>query len=248
MKLVEIDDNTTSTCNNTRTDDENYTKPFVLSTLDNIMNEILRTPISDSDKWRLYSQALHKYLNHVKITTRNVPHEQTYLDKEISQKQSYPSSYPDSNWSENNSVNESFNFSLPAQLEMSGVEPIRDSLDSISQPGVRRFFENIRVSNSNNHQSNRSPILPIENRQSMSSSTQSSHILSTDEDIRQIERRVKKTGINRRSRPYETRTNAVRAKKRRAENSLSAELSRMRPCKVTLTRSRYNNWEPTNAR
>lgn len=148
MKLVEIDDSNISSnvINNSRIADEDYSKPFVLSTLDNVMNEILKAPMSDFDKWQLYSQTLQRYLNRVKVTSRKTEPNFTY---------------PENN-EERKREKDPFNFSLHPldsikntlgstsrldPFEISGVEPIRDSLDSISQPAVRNFFENARKSN-----------------------------------------------------------------------------------------------------
>lgn len=73
MRLVEIDDTNSSTYANygTRIDDSSYSKPYVMSNLDNAMNEILKASIPDGEKWRLYSQTLQRYLNHSKFSTRN---------------------------------------------------------------------------------------------------------------------------------------------------------------------------------
>lgn len=74
MKLVEIDDRGLTTCVNNPMiiDDESYSKLRVMSNLDNVMNEILKTPMSDAEKWTLYSQVLQKYLNHAKISSRKI--------------------------------------------------------------------------------------------------------------------------------------------------------------------------------
>lgn len=214
MKLIEIDDiNVPSPANNSiNIDDENYSKPRVLSTLDNIMNEILSKPIiSDVDKWQLYSQALQRYLNHVKHT---------------SQRLNYNPLPPENVKSVVSTVEDPFNFSLP-QNDMSGVYPIRDSLDSISQPAVRDFFEKARKSNDTGNIT--SPLLPMD---------------IIDRQPTPKKRKAKKPSNPRRVLPYQTLTRAG-ASKRRAENSISAEMSNIRPCKVMLNRL---NWEPTNAR
>lgn len=80
MKLVEIDDKglPPPVHNRQHIDDESYLKPRVLSTLDRIMNEILRAQMSDSDKWKLYSQALRRYLNHTKVSSRKAKHNFSY--------------------------------------------------------------------------------------------------------------------------------------------------------------------------
>lgn len=221
MKLIEIDDNNISSYsnNNSCVDDENYSKPRTLSSLDNIMNEILRAPIiSDADKWVLYSQALQKYLNRVKIS---------------SQKSSYNTSYPERANSNVSPLEDTFNFSLPGSA-ISGVEPIRDSLDSITQPVVRNFFEIARKTNTSVNQ-----------------------ILPNDEDVemlpvtpkmtsnRKAPKRKKKKASGFRQQPsYLTRSRA-QASKRRAEKTLSSDLSSVRPFKIVL---RDINWEPSTAR
>lgn len=231
MKLVEIDDNNILSYanNNSRVDDEDYSKPRVLSTLDNDMNEILRAAISDVDKWQLYSQTLQRYLNRVKVTSRKIDSN---------------SSYPENN-EKNKREMDSFNFSLPSmgipdldsfrntigttsrahQFEMSGVEPIRDSLDSISQPVVRNFFQNAR--NANVSMSTSSP----------------SNVEEGDRVPQPKKRKAKKTkGIPRRVLPY--RSVALAGRKRNAETSISADISQIKPCKVLVQRI---NWEPSNA-
>lgn len=161
--------------------------------------------MSDGEKWTLYSQALQKYLNHTKISTRK--NDANILPVNNNESNRFP-------------VEESFNFSLGnisgrPSLEMSGIMPLRDSLDSISQPAVRNFFEQARVANAS--------VSEPENNVSMATARPPTR---------------KRKATSRRHQPY--RTN-----KRRAESSLSADMSRMRPCKVALNRL---NWEPTNAR
>lgn len=228
MKLIEVDDNTVHTRgdNNTYIDDEHYVKPRVLSTLDDIMNEILKTPsISDVDKWQLYSQALQRYLNHVKITYHNSTHSERENNATAPVEDTF-----------RNPCNSSLNFSLP-QFDMSGMEPMRDSLDRISQPTVRNFFEKVRESNGQNN-------LPV----SPSSSSTSSDKRGVDpqqyQNFNPTNRRMKKQRFPRRSQPYQTRSRAA-ATKRRAETTISADISRVRPCKVPLKKL---NWESTNAR
>lgn len=229
MKLIEINDNNSPSYvnNNINVDDENYSKPRVLSTLDNIMNEILNKPISDSDKWQLYSQALQRYLNHVKYGT---------------QKNNYVPTSPEKIKNDTTAIGDAFNFSMP-QFDISGVQPIRDSLDSISQPirdsldsisqpAVRQFFENARKSNDGITQS--PPLLPLPDPMDIS---------NRQNQITPKKSRAKRRSNPRRVLPYQPRTRAV-ASKRRAENSLLAD-SQIRPCKVMLKRL---NWEPTSAR
>lgn len=215
MKLVEIDDASLSpSCANNimRIDDDSYSKPSVMSTLDNTMNEILRLPISDVDKWKLYSQALQRYLNHSKFISGNYSH---------------PVNNNESKNKAQSVAENSFNFpfdniSIQNQFDMSGLEPIRDSIDSISQPSVRNFFEKARESNS---QSNTSPRLPI-----------------AEVAVQPPQRKKKKPSRPnniRRVLPYR------KGRKRQAETSLSADMSHIRPCKVIVQRLQ---WSPTTAR
>lgn len=220
MKLVEIDDTNLSPCTNngTHIDDDSYTKPCVMSTLDNAMNEILRAPISDGDKWKLYSQALRRYLSHSKFTSRK-------FDDNVS----YPITVNESR-NKDTSAENLFNLSLgdislPNQLDISGVERIRDSIDSISHPNVKNFFEKAREAN-------------IISNTSLSSS-------NAEAEVPPKQRRKKKPSNPISVRRRLPQRNNGAAMKRRAEMSLSADLSQIRPCKVAIQRL---NWVPTTAR
>lgn len=214
MKLVEIDDINISSCanNNVHIDDNSYSKPYVMSALDNAMNEILSTPISDGDKWKLYSQTLQRYLNHSKFTSRKIDTDFSYpVNKDIS------------------ATENAFNFSLgdispPNQFDMSGVERIRDSIDRISQPNVRNFFEKAREVNS------------------LSATSPSAPMAETQAQL--APRRRKRTNNSNSVRRVQPYRNTVATRKRRAETSLSADIPRIRPCKVTIHRL---NWSPTTA-
>lgn len=210
MKLVEIDNDDISThTNNSRINDEEYAKPHVLSPLDNIMNKILKTPfISDGEKWRQYSQALQRYLNHVKITSRKIDYNSSYTENR--EKDDYNSI---------SSIADPFNFSIPSH-DISGLYPIRDSLDSISQPVVKSFFERARSNTDGTVQE------PLENVDQP----------SLPKESQPAKEKTRKS-------LYYTRSKCVSSKKRRAEESLSAELSQVRPCKIVL-----NKWLPSTAR
>lgn len=205
MKLVEVDDNSLSTCtnnNNMHIDDSSYSKPRVLSTLDNVMNGILEGKMSDADKWLLYSQALQRYLNHAKINSRKAD---SNFVSPVSKNMNGKDEYEDI-----------FNFSL--DNDMSGINTLRDSLDSISQPVVRSFFEQARQHS----------ISPLE--QSSVQPKKKKKKKAPTSALRRLPYRINATN--------ETR-------KRRAENNLSGDISRIRPCKVNLRRI---NWESTMAR
>lgn len=211
MKLVEVDDSTLLSHTNNTIDDESYSKPRVLSTLDNVMNEILRAQIPDADKWKLYSQALQRYLNHAKVnSTKNAP--------------IIGNTNPEDN---------PFNFSLGSfserfqnDVNMSGVQPLRDSLDSISQPSVRNFFEQAR-----DHNFVVTEILPEE-------------VEAVSRNPSPPQRQPKHTKNHRRVLPYRLNM-APGTRKRRAENNLSANMSQIRPCKVSIQNI---DWVPTTAR
>lgn len=126
---------------------------------------------------------------------------------------------------------DTFNFSLgnisqPSFSGISGVHRFRDSLDSISQPNVRSFFESVRGHNSV------SPNLPAV-----------SAIEEPPHPVKQKTKPRKKNSSIRRTQPF--RKVAAGIRKRRAENSLSADISQLRPCKVIMTRL---NWNPSTAR
>lgn len=222
MKLVEVDDNNNisspvNAC--TAVDDDNYSKPRILSTLDSVMNKILNAPsISYTDKWLLYSQALQRYLNHVKMNSQKT------IDK-------LP--IPETNISDNAVLDDKFNYLIPriniSNTDMSGIEPIRDSLDSITQPAVRSFFERARNK---------------DNLSNTSSSISSSPRLSVQPAAPTAIRPKKKAkkGVIRRSGPYMYTRSTTRLKKRQANNTLTAELN-LRPAKTCL-----QNWESTSAR
>lgn len=119
--------------------DKNYAAPRVLSTLDGLMSEILNTSnTSDSDKWTLYNQTLQRYLNYAKHNINNLNQSQ----------HNEPVQQPNAN---QETLNESFHHRNEDQdifreglQDISGILPIRDSLDSITQPAVREFFEKAR--------------------------------------------------------------------------------------------------------
>lgn len=231
MKLIEVDDRTLLSCNN-NIDDESYSKPRVLSTLDDVMNEILRAQISDADKWRLYSQALQRYLNHTKLSSRKkdsdlvIPND-TNANSDI----------------EKSSETNTFNFSLgsvgnsfPNDLNMTGIEPMRNSLDSLSQESVRSFFENARSQNlvaTHSQQDLNSPQSQMPQLQPIQHTSNAS-----------IQKAKNTQSSNRRMLPYRNNMPAA-SRKRRAQNNLSANMSQMRPCKVVV---QPLNWDPTSAR
>jgi len=240
MKLVEIDDRDIPmlTNNNNSIDDENYTKPRVLSSLDDIMNKILKIPdISDLEKWKLYSQALNRYLNHAKITSRNMTN--NFSTPQLTEKDCDQKSFMADN---------TFNFTLP-QFEMSGVEPIRDSIDSITQPIVKDFFQKARNSITHNNET-------ANVRRSNTFADEMANVGIGDIQMMPLdplmppppappqEQERSRAPQRRMNKNHQTSNMQLRSK-RRAERSLSADISTIRPCKVLLSKL---NWEPSTAR
>lgn len=143
MKLVDIDEIPLEQNNIATTmSDSNYASPRVLSSLDNIMSGVLnRNDLDDTDKWILYNQSLHRYLNFIKNQNQ-----QQSIAKNHNQQPN------------NNDFEYTPSLFKPAhsQFEISGVETLRDSLDSISQPIVREFFEKVRNNGCGESSPNRS--------------------------------------------------------------------------------------------
>lgn len=134
MKLVDIDEPGLIEKNavDCMMSDSNYASPRVLSALDGIMDAILkRNDLDDGAKWILYNQTLHRYLNFVKNQQNQTSKDEHKADSQIVN---------------NHAFNQSFDLFKPSSsaFEISGIEPLRDSLDAISQPIVREFFENAR--------------------------------------------------------------------------------------------------------
>lgn len=200
--------------------DTNYAAPRVLSTLDELMNEILnRCDMSDSDKWKLYNQALQRYLIFVKHTnSRN------------QSKQSETPTEQNRTISENNHRFDSFSLQHPIS-DISGVDAMRDSLDSIQQPNVRDFFERMRENDSN---------------QRLSSSL--SELNDNDDlDMRPHSRPVKKARAPRvkRNKPYGQHQTRSRTAPKRATDTI---LSGMKACKVLLRPDDILNWNTSSLR
>lgn len=133
MRLIDVDDDVTQPNIDSKyqlhPSDYNFAAPRMLSILDNSMSEILnRRDMDDGEKWIHYNQTLQKFLNYMKKmrppSTQHPPPEQ----------QNQTIDAFDGHISENN---------------ITGVQPIRDSLEYISQPSVRDFFIQLRDNNSN---------------------------------------------------------------------------------------------------
>lgn len=233
MQLVEINKDTMNQndnlqCNDIQSD-LNYASPRVLSTLDRSMSDILkRNDMSDGDKWLLYNQSLHRYLNFMKQIKQNeAPKEQI---AQISKDQIASTPAKQSL--------DSFNLYQPFNLhqsisDMSGVARIRDSLESINQPNVREFFERMRENN-----------MP----QRLSSSLDSlDDVEMVPSDHQSKKKSTKNNTGKRKSRvtPYGFRqTRSKTAPKRRTETLLSG----MKPCKVVVQRADLINWDTSTLR
>lgn len=140
MKLVEIDDNSqvpTDQSYLSLPSDENVTAPRILSILDNFMNAILnRHDINDGEKWTLYNQALQRYLNHIKKS--NVQN---------SVNQQSPNNIPFDDQDRRHTP-DTFNNRI-SDHNISGVFPMKTSIENISEPIVRDFFEQARMRDEN---------------------------------------------------------------------------------------------------
>lgn len=131
MKLVEIDDNSQLSSLSMPTD-ENFSTPRILSILDNSMNGILnRHDINDGEKWTLYNQVLQRYLNHIKkLNAKNSVNEQLSNSVQFNDQEHHRTPDTFDNRISNNNI--------------SGIFRMKPSIDNISQPTVREFFEQAR--------------------------------------------------------------------------------------------------------
>lgn len=132
MKLVEIDDiphHSGEQSYLSHATDEKFTAPRTLSMLDKSMNAILEcSDMDDGAKWTLYHQTLQRYLNHMRTTQKSNTHQ---LDE--NERMLTPDPFTN-HISDHN---------------ISGVFPIKDSINNISMPVVRDFFQNARESDVN---------------------------------------------------------------------------------------------------
>ena len=195
--------------------DDIYTKPTQLSMLDNQMNEVLsKKNVNDFDKWRQYNQILQRYLKSV----QNVNNQSYHRNDESQSKQ------------QNVSLDQFDNMYSP--FNMSGVLPIRDSIDAIEAPRVREFFEQIRES------------LPTDREDLMELSAQvtsapsTTHSLPTPPHRPVIEPMRLRQRVVRKDQPVIRK----RAFKRKAESGISF----VKPCKVALRRSFVERWKQCN--
>lgn len=139
MKLVDIDDMSHHSANQSYLalpSDEKFTASRTLSMLDNSMNAILnRSDINDGEKWALYNQTLQRYLNHMRKTQK-------------SNTQQFPRNIQFNDEDQSNHTPEAFNNCI-SDHDITGIFPIRDSIETITQPNVRQFFHQARQSDAN---------------------------------------------------------------------------------------------------
>lgn len=152
MRLVEINDDEYTNTHTKNIDqhiytmndsDDTYFKPKVLSSLDKEMDAILRnSEMNEYDKWNLYKRTLHKYLNFIDTTRKSGNVSDTSSNKEKNQK----------DW-----LNNTFTEHPPRYTRVfdTAASPKRDSLDKVTAPLVREFFENIRASGKRDNHSPR---------------------------------------------------------------------------------------------
>lgn len=227
MKLVEIDNDSSNDKSVIRCEitpsDARYAEPKVLTVLDEAMNEILKeNDLNDSDKWTVYNQVLQRY--------------QAFL-KNRSDGDAFSIV---SNKSENPlELNRSMS-------DESGVSPFVDTINTISAPSVKSFFERARKNDVTE-----SPLLsPILHNRSLENDLSSSNIsieLHPSEIFKESQKPPKliKKAKARKSLQYPPytafpvgKTRLKTMAKRRAADPLSV----VKPCKVALIR-----WEPTNS-
>lgn len=157
--------------------DENLTAPRILSMLDKSMNAILnQNDISDGEKWILYNQTLQKYLYHMK---------NAHAQKSNTQQLSH--NIPIDVLESRHHTPDTFNNRLTGQ-DISGIFPIKPSISDITQPNVREFFEQARLSDPNMYQpapNQLSPISRLSRNESLSSLDMSPTTLSPTQPLPQ---------------------------------------------------------------
>lgn len=249
MRLIDIDDTTptqpATDLQHTVQSDANFVEPRTLSLLDGAMNDILnRYDIPDSEKWMLYNQTLQKFLNYMKKTRSQDALPNTYhTSPQHDQRNQYRSMF-DGHISENS---------------LSGINPIRDSIDLISPPAVRNFFqqakENAAKSADNNSYQQLSPILAPQDSPTHLTPSQMGYDTQQTPHQSQIPVRVRGTATKSKQSPQR------RAPKRNAQNITSitnqhrpkARREKIEPRPLFRTRNptRSNHdfyWQPTQAK
>lgn len=180
MKLIDIDESTPhQNSYHTMQSDTNFVAPRTLSMLDGAMNDILNcSEIPDNEKWILYNQTLQKFLSYMKNKrTQDAIQKSHFLPNQHTPIQSKQQNQTPATFDQR-MLNHSLNDIFP-------LRDSRDSIDLISQPIVREFFENARASAAENEMDNvanisgvvpLSPVLPIPDTSPNQSTTPPSYM------------------------------------------------------------------------
>lgn len=237
MKLVDIDA-VVQPCS--LPSDENLTAPRILPMLDNSMNTILnRNDISDGAKWTLYNQTLQKYLYHMKKTNVQKPSTQQSPHSNIS----VPRHHTPDTFS--NRISDH---------DISGIFPMKPSIEDISQPNVRQFFEQARLSDPyhRQHESNQlSPISQPSHNDSLMGLDMSPILTppqSMSIEIQQPEKSYV-TVRNRKKRSAQHDNTAVHPHKVVSKEVVMALPANLQPTQLYRNRNRPDfYWQTTNAK
>lgn len=183
MRLVEIGDDISQPPDEqpylSQPSDDKFTAPRTLSMLDNSMNSILnRSDIDDGEKWKLYHQILQRYLNHMRTTQKSNMEQTPHNIQLVSD-------------SPGNHTPDAFNKEL-SDHNITGIFPIRDSIENIALPHVRQFFEQARQKDVNQL----SPVLPMTSDNSMISLDASPRTPSPQQQQQQLRRGTKRNAGN----------------------------------------------------
>lgn len=231
MRLIDVDEDDVTQPNidsqyQSHPPDHKFVAPRMLSILDNSMNAILnRCDMDDGEKWIHYNQTLQKFLNHMKQT--RLPNTQQIEG------------------GRQNRTTDAFDGHI-SDHNITGIHPLRDSLDTISQPSVRDFFQQLRENASNTskpHQS--SPVAAT------STSTNQHSIMSFDDlhTTPQLRPQLPSPLIQNQYPPTKPGTKKKRPLKRNA----TKPMSNARPAKKSSTnritpRSLFRDRRPAGSR
>lgn len=250
MKLIDIDDDgaTPYQSNNlyqTMQSDKKFMEPRTLSMLDNSMNDILnRGDMADGEKWILYNQTLHRFLNYMKNARSPITIEKT-------SSQAMQNTTPQ--FDRRNQTINAFDGHI-SDNSLNGIFPMRDSIESISQPNVRDFFQQIRNIPANTSVNQSSPVAAISDQPITHSVSPMDHDFEELPLSPQIQQPPKRKTLTRKKSPER------RATKRLANPNISgvpprkvAQKTAMTPRELFRVRKptrSYNEvyWEKTNAK
>lgn len=258
MKLVEIGDVAEAYTDRDLPSDENLTAPRILSMLDISMNTILnRNDISDGEKWALYNQALQKYLYHMKKTyAQNSSTKQSLHSNSIDVLNS-DQQLPDTSDTFSNRVHTPEVFSKRiSEHDISGIFPINPSIENITQPSVREFFRQARLSDPIHRQRETNQLSPISHI-SFNDSASNFHISPTSASSSSPQQ----MSIDIQS-PEKSRVTTRRPKKRGAANDITGihpykvvtkevivgPPPNLQPTQLYRNRNPPLYWQPTTAK